>query len=386
MLHTRYRTSFGRREFSSAHYLLLQHTYRITLVSLGPVTIKFQSTTENTVLKADACSFVQPDQVSGALVQRTLTGDEILKNNMQANVYCGLFLVLLLLAQSPDDAGALPEACNQPSETGDCRAMFIKWFYNANTGMCETFIYGGCDGNSNNFESEEECLNECLESLDDIEAGCRQPPLTGLCGGTFVRWYYNYAKEQCEMFVYGGCGGNSNNFMNESDCQNKCLRTMRASVCCCLFMFWLSYDTTTARSVPGVRGSGVPRQCRPSLCLLNCLHGRQVGRDGCQLCACYDPCETVKCLAPNRCVRKEALCTRASSRPPLGVCRLTRSARNERPSVEMPLPTWSPDLGPWPGPGPDPRVRMDDLWVRMQRARSSRRTSTRTRSAKECVQ
>ena len=32
----------------------------------------------------------------------------MLQKNMQANVYCGLFLVLLLLAQSPDDAGALP--------------------------------------------------------------------------------------------------------------------------------------------------------------------------------------------------------------------------------------------------------------------------------------
>ena len=38
---------------------------------------------------------------------------------------------------------------------------FQKWFYSTQTGECEFFIYGGCQGNANNFDSEEECKEAC---------------------------------------------------------------------------------------------------------------------------------------------------------------------------------------------------------------------------------
>uniref|UniRef100_A0A8C7WV87 BPTI/Kunitz inhibitor domain-containing protein n=1 Tax=Oryzias sinensis TaxID=183150 RepID=A0A8C7WV87_9TELE len=43
--------------------------------------------------------------------------------------------------------------CLQPVRTGSCRAAFPRFFYNASSGSCSSFIYGGCDGNDNNFES-----------------------------------------------------------------------------------------------------------------------------------------------------------------------------------------------------------------------------------------
>lgn len=52
-------------------------------------------------------------------------------------------------------------ACNMPANTGLCRASIPRWFWNTASGMCEAFIFGGCGGNSNNFESQAECESAC---------------------------------------------------------------------------------------------------------------------------------------------------------------------------------------------------------------------------------
>ncbi|KAK2088338.1 Serine peptidase inhibitor, Kunitz type 2 [Saguinus oedipus] len=36
-----------------------------------------------------------------------------------------------------------------------------RWWYNVTDGSCQLFVYGGCDGNSNNHLSKEECLKKC---------------------------------------------------------------------------------------------------------------------------------------------------------------------------------------------------------------------------------
>nr|CAD7194789.1 unnamed protein product [Timema douglasi] len=46
-------------------------------------------------------------------------------------------------------------------EIGPCRGYFQRWFYNAQKGMCVPFGYGGCRGNSNNFLTEKECQDTC---------------------------------------------------------------------------------------------------------------------------------------------------------------------------------------------------------------------------------
>ena len=56
---------------------------------------------------------------------------------------------------------ARPSFCAQPSETGMCRAAFQRFFFNAASGACEEFIYGGCQGNTNNFLSQEACEDAC---------------------------------------------------------------------------------------------------------------------------------------------------------------------------------------------------------------------------------
>lgn len=56
---------------------------------------------------------------------------------------------------------ALSEVCWANAETGPCRAMFSRWYFVKEEGRCAPFIYGGCGGNRNNFESEEYCLSVC---------------------------------------------------------------------------------------------------------------------------------------------------------------------------------------------------------------------------------
>ncbi|UYV74474.1 SPINT3 [Cordylochernes scorpioides] len=51
--------------------------------------------------------------------------------------------------------------CHRPAKTGLCQAYFPRYFYDKNSGTCRKFVYGGCQSNGNNFETEQECLQTC---------------------------------------------------------------------------------------------------------------------------------------------------------------------------------------------------------------------------------
>ncbi|XP_055958614.1 uncharacterized protein LOC126808776 isoform X1 [Patella vulgata] len=73
--------------------------------------------------------------------------------------------------------------CEQPKVTGMCRAYFARWYYNSTTFMCETFVYGGCGGNDNNFETAEQCFHKCNQQMNpckdvkcEVNEQCRIQP------------------------------------------------------------------------------------------------------------------------------------------------------------------------------------------------------------------
>ena len=55
------------------------------------------------------------------------------------------------------------DVCSQEPETGPCKGGFRKFFYNSTTNQCELFIYGGCGGNDNRFDTRSECISTCGE-------------------------------------------------------------------------------------------------------------------------------------------------------------------------------------------------------------------------------
>ena len=41
---------------------------------------------------------------------------------------------------------------------------------------------------------------------------CELPKVSGPCFGAFRKYFFNTETEECELFTYGGCGGNDNRF------------------------------------------------------------------------------------------------------------------------------------------------------------------------------
>ena len=53
------------------------------------------------------------------------------------------------------------EVCDQPMVVGPCEAEIPSWYYNSESGECEMFTYGGCGGNNNRFATQEACQLRC---------------------------------------------------------------------------------------------------------------------------------------------------------------------------------------------------------------------------------
>ncbi|KAM6933951.1 amyloid beta precursor like protein 2 isoform 1-T1 [Xenentodon cancila] len=68
------------------------------------------------------------------------------------------------MSESQDEEKILEEVkavCTLEAETGPCRASMPRWHFDISQRKCVRFIYGGCAGNRNNFDSEEYCMAVC---------------------------------------------------------------------------------------------------------------------------------------------------------------------------------------------------------------------------------
>ena len=55
------------------------------------------------------------------------------------------------------------DKCYLPQSVGRCRSSQEKFFYNSATHQCETFVYGGCQGNDNKFDDITTCQEDCVK-------------------------------------------------------------------------------------------------------------------------------------------------------------------------------------------------------------------------------
>lgn len=117
--------------------------------------------------------------------------------------------------------------CNLPKAGGPCEAYIPSYFYSMQTGQCESFVYGGCEGNVNRFDSRMQCEQKCKAGAarPDLKAACLQPKKLGLCRARFPRWFFDAGSRSCRLFYYGGCGGNANNFLTRLACERLCVKT-----------------------------------------------------------------------------------------------------------------------------------------------------------------
>ncbi|XP_068173072.1 amyloid beta precursor like protein 2 isoform X3 [Antennarius striatus] len=84
------------------------------------------------------------------------------------------------LPETQDEDKTLQEVkavCTLEAETGPCRASMPRWHFDMSQKKCVRFIYGGCAGNRNNFDSEEYCMAVCKrltipptpQPIDDVD-------------------------------------------------------------------------------------------------------------------------------------------------------------------------------------------------------------------------
>ncbi|TNM92986.1 hypothetical protein fugu_018388 [Takifugu bimaculatus] len=142
-------------------------------------------------------------------------------------------LVAFALFSSFCNALALsPKAvCLLQVDEGPCRGDIERYYYNTITQKCELFSYGGCQGNANNFKSYQECQKTCFR-IPKVPQICRFPSEVGPCRALLRKYFFNMTSMQCELFYYGGCLGNSNRFEDLASCEEYCSPKKSLPVLC----------------------------------------------------------------------------------------------------------------------------------------------------------
>ncbi|KAM4632150.1 WAP, Kazal, immunoglobulin, Kunitz and NTR domain-containing protein 1 [Discoglossus pictus] len=115
---------------------------------------------------------------------------------------------------------ASPSDCLKLPDRRECQGPRVtRWFYDTQSGDCQTFLHKGCPGRANAFLTYEECRASCQARPPDP---CSLPPVRGPCKTPEWRWAYSTLMRQCFSFIYGGCQGNINNFESRLACEQRC--------------------------------------------------------------------------------------------------------------------------------------------------------------------
>uniref|UniRef100_A0A4W5M1P7 Protein AMBP n=1 Tax=Hucho hucho TaxID=62062 RepID=A0A4W5M1P7_9TELE len=109
------------------------------------------------------------------------------------------------------------ESCKAKPDAGPCFGTVQRYFYNSTSMACQLFTYGGCMGNQNNFVTERECLQSCRN-----EAACRLPMDARPCTGQPKIWVFHSNSGLCLDYKKDYCQVNSNKFYSKRECEEYC--------------------------------------------------------------------------------------------------------------------------------------------------------------------
>lgn len=129
---------------------------------------------------------------------------------------------------------------------------------------------------------------------------CLQPPVVGPCKAHLETWYYNHYTDKCEIFYYGGCSGNENNFATKEACEAACRPTAPP---CPEIMCGVGCDLVVGRD--GCNTCSCNNSCPTVRCSRQCQYGVQKDANGCNSCDCVDPCISVTCPYGYVCTYKQ---------------------------------------------------------------------------------
>lgn len=64
------------------------------------------------------------------------------------------------------------EECSAPKKIGECAEKLARWSFSASDNKCVPFYYTGCEGNKNNYQTEDECQTSCPAEKGVVLIGC----------------------------------------------------------------------------------------------------------------------------------------------------------------------------------------------------------------------
>ncbi|KAL0133516.1 hypothetical protein PUN28_000923 [Cardiocondyla obscurior] len=96
-------------------------------------------------------------------------------------------------------------------------------------------------------------ITSCNFTREEVEQICSEPLKKGSCNGSLLRTYFDKQTGRCHFFTFTGCDGNRNNFLTEQDCYKVCgtfQRELRANMSAAMKNLKVSLSSVLSYHIP----------------------------------------------------------------------------------------------------------------------------------------